>query len=75
MGITNLRVDDHITTQKAYTVLGSRAVIYRNGGTEVDLIELIEAQHGPVLLGCLRHDGCTLCRKQTADCRAIWVTL
>ena len=52
-------------------LLDDRVIAYWNNDAEMDLIDLIETQYEPVLLGWLQHFGCMLCRKQTADWRAM----
>lgn len=46
---------------------GGRAPVLANDGKEVNLVSVVQSKPGVVLLGWLRHYGCTLCKKQASD--------
>ncbi len=48
-----------------------RAMVLANDGSEVNLVDIVAAKSSVVILGWLRHYGCTLCKKQAAD----WIAM
>lgn len=49
------------------SLIPAAKVLATSSGDEVNLLEAVSARTSPVLIGWLRHYGCTLCKKKVND--------